>query len=1786
MRKSYSITLTLFIMSFLTQSALAQYTDMSSDYSWERKWIGGGGFFMGMAFSPVESGLMYVRSDVCGPHRRDIDETDVWTYLGDSYPVTADIGGSAGITAHPTDPNTVFMLSGSYNDVSNGGVYRSTNKGVTWDLVLNKRVHGNDQNSKKLGEPIAVDAKNINVIYAGTQYDGLFRSASAGDLSTWSLITSVPQKNTGVRCVAIDTFETTGSPARSRYVYAGVHNDSIYQSEDGGLTFTLMSSGPSNPLQMIMSSNRELIVGTDSGIWKYNLNNGWENISPVGEETSSFLCVDVNPNNAQELIAAVNKKVFRSNDGGATWTSVSLLDGEIIDATPGFNFIRDPISSPAAIHFDPFSSDVYVNDAYGVWKTSDVWASITQWEIQYKNINNTITIDMTSPPKGTSNGVLYSASPDVEGFRFNDGQKDFYSKYSRLGPNTTSVDFCEEFPDVIYFTKSKKWSPTYQAWVFRADNGILNNTSNTFAPDDNYYKSYPFNTEFNSEFYNPPTDGSVPAYNAGGAKIAVSATDPAVAIYFSGGSSGSTFYTKDGGDTWNSTVGLPYSDFLRRVCGGGSCSEYDFNMPIGADLVAGNIFYAYYDLTGEFFVSEDGGKTWSERTNAGLPSFNGVTQSNPLRLETAPYVAGDVWIALDDNGLYHSTDTAQTFSPINFFNRATQVVLGKNKSGQSNPTVFVFGQAATDSQWGVFRSNDMGSTWELITKPSEPGAPYPRSMTADRQVYGRVYLAHGTTGIRVGEMTTQPSPDSAPVASTDITGVSTFSDRVSINWMDNADNETKFRIYRKSGSGDFERVGMVGFNTTTFIDIGLTPSTTYEYYVLAYNEDAESPSATVSVTTTSDANNPTVNIRKLDDTASEVNLDSATFEVYSSNPVSVDLNIQLAYEGLAVNIDDYVALDVSVVLPAGDTSVVFTLTPKADNNPAEGTESVVIRITEGNGYFAGAFYVDTLNIIDDSGAGVPANVVVQGQSPTWVQVTWDDNTSGEEGFEILRSTTSGGQYDTVGTVDADFEEFDDTNVQPSTTYYYVVRAYTSNGVSDNSPEGFGNTAAATIYPKNFKWNRLNDWDGNITTAGDTDSLSNLTWSYLVNPVDTDEGKNVSDPWWEQPLKKLDKWDGTQWYDGNQTPKISALQLDERRDVVSSSTYEGIPVVRWTNPANKTIWVKIAGRLTTEFTGNNNASFDRTADVVIVLKDSSGNYNKIFENQHFGFYGDDFTDAINIERKVKSGEQIFVSIHQPNNKKYNYRVELEDSISIQYVADDGEVLTQPGQTGSLTATTGDFETIELVWTDVSDELGYRIERKFNGGSYEEVTTVNADVTSFTDTELVPSTTYTYRVVPYTIGTEALPSPEASTTTDTGIVMDNNDGSNNGVDIDGSWSYSSFDGNGEFYGENFLNDDNDNKGSDYVRFTPDIPVTGSYIVSARWVAASYYDDSVSLEIHHPAGVDTFLVNQKSNAGKWMVLDTLSFNAGTDQYLDWETYGTTQSVVVDAVRFILSGEAAMAQYDTTYMNNKFDDAGENDSGVIYDISSSGITLRSGRAWQAEKAMFIFRDVDIPQGASLNSAKIQFESRSGNTGSNFLTTYVLVENNLSPVDLTGSNISSRPLLNDSVQWDIPLWTDNTKGPDQLTPDISGLVQSLVNNSNWTSGSSDIAVIIQGHNNNSENWREIETYNGGAPAELIIEYNDSNNTAQKLTEETEFRSKAHFKDNLVIYPNPAKDQLFINGIDLYNVTVLNSLGAVVLQGKIGVNNPLSIRKLKSGIYFLKVTAKSSSSIQRIIIEK
>ncbi len=81
-----------------------------------------------------------------------------------------------------------------------------------------------------------------------------------------------------------------------------------------------------------------------------------------------------------------------------------------------------------------------------------------------------------------------------------------------------------------------------------------------------------------------------------------------------------------------------------------------------------------------------------------------------------------------------------------------------------------------------------------------------------------------------------------------------------------------------------------------------------------------------------------------------------------------------------------------------------------------------------------------------------------------------------------------------------------------------------------------------------------------------------------------------------------------------------------------------------------------------------------------------------------------------------------------------------------------------------STTASADQFTLNWTDNSDnEDGFVIERSIDGSSFTQIDTVDANITSYTDANLAPSTTYSYRVNAYNnFGTSGYTNTASGTT----------------------------------------------------------------------------------------------------------------------------------------------------------------------------------------------------------------------------------------------------------------------------------------------------------------------------------------------------------------------------------------------------------------------------------------
>ena len=114
----------------------------------------------------------------------------------------------------------------------------------------------------------------------------------------------------------------------------------------------------------------------------------------------------------------------------------------------------------------------------------------------------------------------------------------------------------------------------------------------------------------------------------------------------------------------------------------------------------------------------------------------------------------------------------------------------------------------------------------------------------------RAYNVGGDSAYSDAASATTPScPVGPPVAPTDLTAKARGKNKIALTWKDNSNNEDGFRIYRGPLQSSLSLLETVGQNTTSYLDSGLAPGTTYYYQVCAYNTNGENCSDPVNAKT-------------------------------------------------------------------------------------------------------------------------------------------------------------------------------------------------------------------------------------------------------------------------------------------------------------------------------------------------------------------------------------------------------------------------------------------------------------------------------------------------------------------------------------------------------------------------------------------------------------------------------------------------------------------------------------------------------------------------------------------------------------------------------------------------------------------------------------------------------------------------------------------------------------------------------------------------------------------------
>ncbi len=251
-------------------------------------------------------------------------------------------------------------------------------------------------------------------------------------------------------------------------------------------------------------------------------------------------------------------------------------------------------------------------------------------------------------------------------------------------------------------------------------------------------------------------------------------------------------------------------------------------------------------------------------------------------------------------------------------------------------------------------------------------------------------------------------------------------------------------------------------------------------------------------------------------------------------------------------------------------------------------------------------------------------------------------------------------------------------------------------------------------------------------------------------------------------------------------------------------------------------------------------------------------------------------------------------------------------------------------------------------------------------------------------------------------------------------------------------------------------------------------------------------------------TYYFNGTDNAQTAESFD-ISAYASANSRIRFLTHGPVDDIVffIDNIEIELNGSGGAGQGNgngggngngngggngtpTTFekrVSSDNDEAEENSSGDMYRDSSDLELVEDGGD---QLVGMRFTGVSIPQGATITNAYIQFTVDETDSGIANLTFRGQDADDADAFSSSDDDISDRPTTSASASWSPAAWNSvGAAGADQRTPDLSAIIQEIVNRGGWSSGN-DLVLIVSGTGE-----RTAESYDGSASKAplLHIEY-------------------------------------------------------------------------------------------------
>ncbi len=570
---------------------------------------------------------------------KSLDAGRTWRFIG-----LPESGAIRRVVVHPANPDLVFVtaLGHMFGKNRERGVYRSKDGGATWEQVL-------FLNDSTGASDLSMDPRNPRVLYAGMwraerkpwtmlsggPEGGVYKSVDGGD--TWNKLGG------GLPASLVGKVGVSVSPANGDRVWAIIEAEpagGVYRSDDAGKTWTRTNS--ENKLRQ--------------RAWYYTRIEA----DPVDENT----------------VYALNTSIYRSIDGGKTFTPIEVPHGDTHDLW------INPRDNRVMVLADDGGAQVTLNKGKS-WTSMNNVPTAEFYDVAVDNgfpyrvysaqqDNTSISIPAWSGPNvlhpmnewryaaGCETGpvALHPDHPEVmwggcyggaiNRFDARTDQRRNVVIYPQLQLGQAAKDLKYRFQWVAPIVVSRHDpAVVYHAsqYVHRTRDGGM--TWETISPD------LTTNTPAHQEAAGGPINHDVTGVEIFNTIFALSEDPRDARTLWAGSDDGRVHITRDGGASWQEITppGMPRY---------GTVENIDLSAHRAGRAYVGVQRFRMDDFRPYIFRTDDYGRTWTLLTDG----TNGIPAGSPVRAVREDPVRDGIVYAGTEHGVYVTFDAGRRWQSL------------------------------------------------------------------------------------------------------------------------------------------------------------------------------------------------------------------------------------------------------------------------------------------------------------------------------------------------------------------------------------------------------------------------------------------------------------------------------------------------------------------------------------------------------------------------------------------------------------------------------------------------------------------------------------------------------------------------------------------------------------------------------------------------------------------------------------------------------------------------------------------------------------------------------------------------------------------------------------------------------------------------------------------------------------------------------------------------------------------------------------------------------------------